>query len=143
MFMRMRRFPWGLTLAVVAVFAALMTLGVWQVRRLAWKEALLARAAVRAAPARPIAAALAELARGGSVDFVRVAAACGPTRPSPPIVRYALDGDQVAWRAIAACPLAASPYDGVLVDRGLIDALTGAMSPRPLDSPPVRQVTGV
>jgi len=50
-----RRFPVGLTVATLAGLAILCSLGVWQVRRLHWKEGLLARiAALQAAPARPI-----------------------------------------------------------------------------------------
>jgi surfeit locus 1 family protein len=45
------RFPWGLTLAVVPALALLLTLGVWQVQRLHWKEGLIAEA--EAAAARP------------------------------------------------------------------------------------------
>jgi len=138
------RFPLVLTLVVALALALLVGLGVWQLRRLAWKEALLAHvAALRTAPARPIGDVLAELARGGDVDFIRVSAECGSPRPGTPMFRYALDGEQVAWRPIVACPLSAPPYDGVLLDRGLADALTGIMAPRPLPLRAPAIVTGV
>ena len=39
-----RRFPWVLTIASALVFAVLVTLGVWQVQRLQWKEGLIEQA---------------------------------------------------------------------------------------------------
>lgn len=140
----MKRFPFGLTAVAALAFAALVGLGAWQVRRLAWKEALLAHvAALRGAPPRPIQSVLADLARGASVDFIRVAAVCGAAQRTPAMFRYALDGEQVAWRVIAPCSLAAPPYDGVLVDRGLAESLTGAMEPRSIAVPSTRSVTGI
>ena len=38
-----RRFPWGATLLVLAAVAVMVRLGFWQLERLAWKEALIAR----------------------------------------------------------------------------------------------------
>jgi len=117
---------------------------VWQVWRLGQKEALLAHiAALRTAPARPIGGALADLAHGGDVDFIRVTADCGPPPAGPVILRYALDADQVAWRPLVACRLAAPPYDGVVIDRGIAVALTGAMAPRLPALPAPTRVVGV
>lgn len=49
-----RGLPWGVLGAAAVVFALLATLGVWQLRRLAWKEALIAAAETRVhAPAGP------------------------------------------------------------------------------------------
>jgi cytochrome oxidase assembly protein ShyY1 len=46
------RFPVGLTLASLIAFAILIGLGVWQVKRLAWKTDMLARIeAIQHAPA--------------------------------------------------------------------------------------------
>jgi surfeit locus 1 family protein len=54
-------------------FAILMGLGVWQVKRLAWKEALLAQLAERAkADPADLAAAAARAASGEDVEFLRV-----------------------------------------------------------------------
>lgn len=41
---RPRPRPWGVLVAATLVFALLVSLGVWQLRRLAWKEALIAAA---------------------------------------------------------------------------------------------------
>lgn len=38
------RFPWGLTVVCAVVFALLVSLGVWQVQRLQWKQDLIAAA---------------------------------------------------------------------------------------------------
>ncbi len=140
----MRRFPFGLTLAVALAVMLLAGLGAWQLRRLEWKEALLAHvAALRTAPSRPIDAALADVARGADVDFIRVTARCGAAPPAPPMFRYAIDGEQVAWRPLAACAVTVPPFDGVLVDLGIASGLVGAMSPRPLGLPSLARVTGV
>ena len=127
----MRRFPVGLTIAAAVVFAILVGLGVWQLQRLAWKQDLLARvAALRVAPARPAAEVLALAAQGRDVAYQRVAAECQvPGSPPRDAYRYALRDGRVAWRLVSACRLAGAPYDGVLLDRGLVARLTGAMAP--------------
>jgi surfeit locus 1 family protein len=140
-----RRFPAGLTAAAAIALAILIGLGWWQLRRLARKEALLARIAELAhAPAQPIGPVLARGKAGQDVDFTRVAADCaGAPRPSPTVFRYALRGGQIGWRVIGACRLAGAPYDGILIDRGLADRFAGAMAPAAASFPPAVAVTGV
>ncbi|MGI9169677.1 MAG: SURF1 family cytochrome oxidase biogenesis protein, partial [Caulobacteraceae bacterium] len=123
-------FPIGLTFAAAIGLAALLGLGVWQVQRLKWKQDLLARiAALQGAPPRSIGPVLMRAATGQAVEFTRVAAACvPPPRPSPMVFRYALRGGQIGWRAIAPCRLADEPYDGILLDRGLVARFAGAMA---------------
>ena len=127
----MRRFPVGLTIAAAIACAILIGLGVWQLHRLAWKEALLAKiAALRTAPSTPIAPVLARVARGEALEYVRVTVDCAPpARPSPPVFRYALRDGQVGWRLMTVCHLTSGPYDGILLDRGLVQSLAGAMAP--------------
>ncbi len=141
----MKRFPLGLTLASVLAFAVLVGLGAWQLQRLAWKQALLARiAALRNVPARPIEPVLQDLARGRDVAYTRVSVDCAPPpRPDPMVFRYALRDGQVGWRAMSVCRLPRGPYDGILLDRGLASRLAGAMAPGPLAFAPPRAVTGV
>ena len=141
----MRRFPWGLTLVAGLAFAILVGLGVWQLRRLAWKQDLLTRvAALRVAPARPITVILARAARGGDVDYRRVVVDCTPPPQTPrDAYRYALRDGRVGWRLISVCRLAGAPYDGVLLDRGLVTRLTGAMAPVAAAYPPAASVVGV
>lgn len=45
--MRPARRPWGLTLFLLFAFAAFVALGVWQVQRMHWKHALIARVDAR------------------------------------------------------------------------------------------------
>jgi surfeit locus 1 family protein len=78
------------------------------------------------------------------VEYRRVEAACLP--PSAPVraaYRYALREGRVGWRLLSACRLAAGPYDGIIVDRGLVADLAGAMAPVPVNVPPPAVVTGV
>ncbi len=141
----MRRFPVGLTLAVSLVFAGLVGLGTWQLYRLAWKTNLLSRIdALRAAPARPIGDVLARAARGEDVEYARVAADCRATHaPLRAAWRYALRNGRVGWRLMSACPLAAGPYDGAVLDRGLASAFNGAMAPGAAAAAPPGMVIGV
>ena len=64
---------WPVLLATLVGFAILMTLGAWQVKRLAWKEALLAQlAANAAAPPVDLSTAYNMSRAGSNVEFVRV-----------------------------------------------------------------------
>lgn len=130
---RSRRFPIGLTIATAIAFSILIGLGVWQVKRLAWKETLLARiAALQAAPARPLSAALTAMAAGGETDFTRVTVNC-PGLPKRPFLElYAVRDGQAGLRLISACKVADGGYDSILVDRGFL-AQTVADRP-PIDS---------
>jgi surfeit locus 1 family protein len=140
-----RRFPVGLTLVAGLAFALLIGLGVWQLHRLAWKQDLLARvAALRNAPARPIAEVLALAAQGRDVAYRRVGVDCQfPQRPPRDAYRYALRDGRVGWRLVSACRLVGAPYDGVLLDRGLVARLAGAMAPAADVYPPPASVVGV
>ena len=141
----MKRFPLGLTLASVLAFAVLVGLGAWQLQRLAWKQALLARiAALQNVAARPIAPVLEDLARGRDVAYTRVAVNCASSPgPEAMVFRYALRDGEVGWRAMSACRLSGGPYDGIMLDRGLAARLAGAMAPGALAFAPPRSVTGV
>ena len=141
----MKRFPIGLTLAAAIGLAVLLGLGAWQLRRLAWKQDLLARiAALQHAPARPLGEVLTGAARGGDIAFVRAAAECGPvTGASPAIYRYALRNGQVGWRLMAFCPLAGAPWSGIVLDRGLVGRFAGRMSPTEQAFPAPAKVAGV
>ena len=141
----MKRFPVGLTLAAAFALAVLLGLGVWQVKRLAWKKDLLIRvAALQHAPARPLGDVLASAARGEDVGFVRVTATCAPTGPGgPAIYRYALRDGRVGWRLMGYCALPGAPFGGVVLDRGLVDQFTGRMAPAAASFPPAVEVTGV
>ena len=141
----MSRFPIGLTLAAALAFTLLIGLGAWQLRRLAWKQDLIARVdALRSAPAMPIADALALAARGRDVEYRRVSVVCQPpAAPARDAYRYALRDGGVGWRLISACGLPGGPSDGVLVDRGLVTRFAGAMAPAATAFPAPAAIVGV
>ncbi|PVM92805.1 hypothetical protein DDF62_02050 [Caulobacter radicis] len=138
------RFPIVLTVVTLIAFSILCGLGTWQVKRLAWKQDLLARIeTLKTAPAVPLAQALARADRGEDVDFVRVAADCAPGATAPlPLVYGVRDGDMV-WRAMAACRLAGQAHGVVLLDLGLVDALSGQVQPKAQAFAAPAQVVGV
>jgi surfeit locus 1 family protein len=137
------RFPVGLTLAAAVVFAICVGLGVWQLQRAAWKARELARiAALKAAPPVPIGPVLARAAVGADASFTRVAADCaGGSAPTP----YRLTTDNNDWiaRAQATCRLVGEPYDGVVVDRGVLAGSRGATSAPTTVLPAPAHVEGV
>ena len=141
----MRRFPPGLTIAAAIVFAILCGLGVWQLKRLAWKQDLLARVeALRHAPARPVAEALALATQGRDVEYQRVTARCVPAAaPSTAAYRYAVRDGQVGWRLLTQCRLAGAPFGAILLDRGLVTRFAGAMAPAAATYPEPGVVIGV
>ncbi len=119
---------WVPLLAVCIGVAILLSLGVWQVKRLAWKEGLLARiAALQTAPPEPLDVVLNRLGRPGvppqgEVDYVRVQADCPNLQQTPTLHLYAILDGVLGDRLITACPLQGGSYRSLLVDRGFVDA---------------------
>lgn len=136
-----RKAPVVLTLAALIAFAILVTLGVWQLQRLKWKEGLLARiAALEAAPARPL---VPVLAAGGDLDFVRVGVVCPGLSTAPFLELYAIRDGQAGSRLISACATGEPSHPTVLVDRGfIVDTVSARPAVDPADRVPV-VVTGV
>lgn len=125
-----RRFPFGLTLLFLLCFGVLIALGVWQLKRLAWKEDLLARiAALQTAPAQPLTAVLARSAAGQDADFTRVEVDCPGLAKADFIELYALRDGQAGQRIISACAIDAAGYASILVDRGYVADTTSARPP--------------
>lgn len=134
-------FPIGLTIATLIAFAILCGLGGWQIQRLHWKEDLLARIEVlKTAPARSLAAALAD-AKGQDLTWTRVSVDCAPALPEAlPLVYGVRDGD-IVWRATALCRTAAGDRGAILLDLGVVTALTGQPSaPARAVAPPAHAV---
>lgn len=104
-----RGFPWGLTIVCGVALILLTSLGVWQVRRLAWKEGLIA-AADRAAAAPPIP--LDALAALDDPEFRRVEPGCD-LRGRPYVELQSIHEGQPGVRLIAECR-------GWLVDMGFV-----------------------
>jgi surfeit locus 1 family protein len=138
-----RRFPIGLTSSAMGAIALLIALGLWQVRRLEWKERVLAQIdALRRAPARPLESVLAA---GRDAAFIRVEVRCdpAPAAPAPSLFRYAVRDGRIGWRLLSPCRALAGPYDGILLDRGIVEAFMGANSPRAEPFPAPSEVVGV
>ncbi|HTX49591.1 MAG TPA: SURF1 family cytochrome oxidase biogenesis protein [Caulobacteraceae bacterium] len=136
-------FPWVLTLATAIVVAICAGLGVWQLQRAQWKRDQLARiAAMRTAPPAPLAPVLARAARGENVDLIRVVAQCLPGPPQR-LFRMSVDNGQWIARPLAACAVAAPPYDGIVVDRGLYEPSRGEVSLPTTALPSPGRVVGV
>ena len=131
-------------IAVILGVAILLGLGMWQVKRLAWKEDLLARiAALQLAPPEPLDVVLHRLAgpsagERGQVDFVPGAGRLpDPAADAPVIHLYALLQGVLGDRLITACPIAAGPYRSILVDRGFVaEERVGHVAPgAPISTP--------
>jgi surfeit locus 1 family protein len=144
-----RRFPTGLTIATLIAFAILCVLGGWQIKRLAWKEDLLARIEVlKTAPAQPLSAVLDRAAKGQDVAWTRASVTCAPDKPETlPLVYGVRDGD-IVWRATAICRTQAAQarsggYGAILLDLGVVKALTGQSTPAPVALAAPAQAVGV
>jgi surfeit locus 1 family protein len=139
-----RGFPVGLTVTVAIALAILIGLGTWQVQRLHWKEALLARiAALQAAPARPIEAVLDEVSKGSDADFTRVKAVCPGLSTAPFLELYSIRDGQAGSRLISACRTGSLRYRSVLVDRGFVADSVSARPAVDAASTAPFEITGV
>jgi surfeit locus 1 family protein len=137
-------FPFGLTIAVAIAFAILCFLGGWQMKRLAWKQDLLARIEVlKTAPAVELGPVLTEQAKGKDAAWTRVVVDCQPTGLPPLTLAYGVREGDAVWRAQALCGVEDGPYDLILVDRGLVAELTGQVAPPARAFPEPGRVTGV
>ncbi|WP_343699293.1 SURF1 family cytochrome oxidase biogenesis protein [Caulobacter sp.] len=140
-------FPIGLTIAVGISFVILCGLGTWQMQRLRWKEDLLVRLEkLKAAPAVPLAPVLAASAKGDDVSWTRVETDCGPAKPDRVAnlpLTYAVREGQMVWRPTVTCELSGAVNDVILIDLGVIDALTGNPNPAPVAYRAPGRVVGV
>ena len=136
------RFPVGLTIATAIALAILIALGVWQVKRLAWKEDLLARvAALQAAPAVPLGPVLDRIARGADADYSRVEVDCPGLGAAPFLEVYSVRHEQAGQRLVSACMATGGGYGAILVDRGFLpDTVTARPPVDPRGLAPVHMV---
>ncbi|CAN7296759.1 SURF1 family protein [Brevundimonas sp. LjRoot202] len=133
------RFPWGLTLASALVFVLLVTLGVWQVQRLQWKQGLIARAeaVATAPPASPVAVLEAD-----EPEFGKVALICPGLATAPFVELQTIHEGQPGVRLISACR---HPGYGqtLLIDRGFVAETISARPPVAASDEPVELVAQV
>ena len=133
------RFPWALTIASVLVFAVLITLGVWQVQRLQWKQGLIDRAerAATAPPGSPAAVLGAD-----APEFGKVALICPGLAAAPFVELQTIHEGQAGVRLISACRHPG--YDQtLLVDRGFVADEISARPPVAVSEEPVQLVVQV
>ena len=119
--MTARRFPIGLTITTAVAFALLCGLGVWQLKRLAWKNDLLTRIAeAQAAQPRPIT--LVPLTP--AYRYRRVVLDCPGLASAPFVEVYAIREGQAGARLVSLCsPVGARTQ--IMVDRGfVVDTVT-------------------
>lgn len=131
-----RRFPWGLTLVVVAALCLLVGLGVWQVQRMQWKTALIAQAEAAAAmPPAPIRSVYTP-----ANEFRAVIVDCPGLATAPFVELQTIQDGQAGVRLISVCALPSRPFV-TLVDRGFIADTTSARPAVEVATTPVR-ITG-
>ena len=133
------RFPWALTIASVLVFGVLITLGVWQVQRLQWKQGLIAQseAAATAAPAAP-----AEVLGADDPEFRKVAITCPGLATAPFVELQSIHEGQPGVRLISACRHPGY-RETLLVDRGFVADVISARPPVSASDQPVQLVAQV
>ena len=108
-------FPWLLTILALILLVVLISLGVWQTKRLAWKEGLIRQAEQAAqAPVIPLSEALAL----DDPEFRQVLLTCPGLARAPFVELRSIEAGQTGRRLISLC----SPPSGraLLVDRGFI-----------------------
>jgi surfeit locus 1 family protein len=111
---------WPVILATVLGVALLLTLGVWQLQRLAWKESLLARLSERVeAPPLDLASAEDRLAQSQDAEFLRVKFSGRYLHPSALKMIATYEGGH-GWTIIT--PVVTEDGWAVLVDRGRVPA---------------------
>ncbi|MCH1932296.1 hypothetical protein L9G16_19285, partial [Shewanella sp. A25] len=99
----------------------LLSLGTWQIQRMAWKRDLITRIeALKAAPARPLARVLDGLAAAEDVEFTRVSVVCPGLARAPYVELYGLRDGQAGVRLISACAAPSLRYRTIRVDRGFV-----------------------
>jgi surfeit locus 1 family protein len=116
---------WPAALALVAATVLLLGLGTWQVKRLAWKRALIAQVGgrIHAAPAPP-----PRTIRGAADAYLRVVAS-GRYLPGNTYVRAVTERGAGFW---VLTPLARADGRTILINRGFRPARDAAPQPGPV-----------
>jgi surfeit locus 1 family protein len=96
----MKRRLWPIIIATTLGLAILLGLGTWQIKRLAWKNALIAKAdAALTADPIPLDQALAKFLAGENIDYMRVKAQ-GHFAPRDPLRLLSSANSGPAWELI-------------------------------------------
>jgi surfeit locus 1 family protein len=133
-----------LSLLFLLALGLLVSLGVWQLQRLAWKEDLLARiAAAERAPGAELSGVLEAVREGKDVEFTRVVTDCPGLDQAPYLKLYALQDRVTGFRAVSLCRVEDAPYPAILVDRGFVQDADAARLTSGGRSPEHRAVVGV
>jgi len=124
---------WPVLLASGLGIAVLVFLGVWQVERLAWKEALIAGIERRAAnPPTTLADALARQAKGEDIEFLKVSVS-GRFQHEQEKHLISVYESGPGWEIVT--PLYMADGAMVLVDRGVVPAELKEASSRAASDP--------
>lgn len=110
------RFPWGLTIVCALAFVLLMSLGVWQVQRMQWKNGLIVQAEAAAAlpPAPPV-----EVLALHDPAFRKILIDCPGLATAPYVELQTIHEGQAGVRLISACRPTDFPAE-FLIDRGFV-----------------------
>ncbi len=133
---------WQILIAAILGVALLVGLGVWQLQRLAWKEALIAERDSRLTAA-PVALdqALKEFDAGGSVEFLKVEAD-GTFQHKAEAFVLTTEGGVPGFQVVT--PLQSKDGIVVLIDRGFVPEPLKEPAKRPQSQPPGEvKVSGV
>ena len=127
------RFPWGLTITSALALALLLSLGVWQVQRLHWKEGLIAESEAAAAlPPQPLPAVLT----AADPEFRKATLTCPGLASAPFVELQTVQEAQVGVRLVSACqPDPSGPT--WLIDRGFVADTVSARPPVAVSDAPV------
>jgi len=130
----LKRRIWPVLLASAIGLAILCGLGIWQLKRLAWKEGLIAALEARMAQAPvPLAEALKRVQAGEDVEYLKVAAK-GQLDTAHVILKQTTFKSTAGWEGLA--PFRADDGSEVLVD-------LGAAASHDTEAKPVTEISGV
>lgn len=133
------RFPWGLTIVCAIAFALLVSLGVWQVQRMQWKEGLITQA--EAANALP-PASLASVLALHDPAFRKVVVDCPGLATAPWVELQTIHDGQPGIRLVSACRPVDFPGQ-FLIDRGFVADTVSSRPAVAVSTVPLRVVAEV
>lgn len=132
---------WGLHLSVITGLAVLLSLGTWQVKRLAWKESLLASIETRmASPPSPLSEIEDRFQKTGDVDYYPVTLSGALVPGAEQYFLSTYDG-QSGWNIYT--PLTLGDGRFVMLNRGFVPYDRRDPATRPAPASGEAQYTGL